>query len=387
MDKIKHKIVVLSGKGGVGKSTVSTNLAVSLSLSGKKVGLLDVDIHGPSIPQMLGMERQRPQDDGTQLFPISFSENLKVISIDFFLPGQDEAVIWRGSMKYSLIKQFLSDVDWGELDYLIIDCPPGTGDEPLTVVQLLENPMGAIVVTTPQDVAMANVRRSLTFCNHVKLPVLGVVENMSGYVCQKCGEVTDIFKSGGAQKMAEDFAVPFLGKIPLDPMIVMSGDSGKPYVEHFAHSDTSHAFGHIAKAILEIAGALQEKNPIPSFDDLKKIVNGTIRIAIPVTEGELSAHFGHCEQFIIFDVNTEDRTIVESEPLTPPPHEPGVLPQWLSEQNTHLIIAGGMGARAQSLFSEKGITVITGVNTDKPGNLIMAFLNNSLLAGDNICDH
>jgi len=240
--QIKHQILVLSGKGGVGKSTVAVNLAVSLALSGKSVGLLDIDIHGPSIPKILNLEERAVQATGETILPIEMTENLKVMSIGFLLRGSDDAVIWRGPMKYQMIKQFLKDVDWGSLDFLVVDSPPGTGDEPLSIVQLLENADGAIIVTTPQEVALSDVRRCITFCHNLKLPVLGVVENMSGFVCPKCGEMTDIFKSGGGEKMAKQMNVPFLGRIPIDPQIVRACDSGQPYVQHYSSSQAAQAF-------------------------------------------------------------------------------------------------------------------------------------------------
>ena len=242
---IKHKIVVLSGKGGVGKSSVAANLAVALSLRGMKTGLLDVDLHGPSIPTLLGIENRFPTLLGNRLVPVDYSENLKVMSIGLMLNEQDEAVIWRGPAKHGVIKQFLANVVWDDLDYLIVDCPPGTGDEPLSVIQFLDGAEGAIIVTTPQDVALVDVRRSVTFCRQLKLPVIGVVENMSGFVCPHCGETVDIFKSGGGEHMAEEMKVPFLGRIPLDPAMVSSGDAGKPVVEHLADSPTGKAFSVI----------------------------------------------------------------------------------------------------------------------------------------------
>ncbi|HDP80927.1 MAG TPA: ATP-binding protein [Spirochaetes bacterium] len=229
--RIKNKIIVLSGKGGVGKSTVAVNLAFALARRKLKTGLLDVDIHGPSVPVMLGMRQAKPQgtEDG-KIFPVEYNEYLKVISVGFLLNEADEAVIWRGPLKYSAIKQFLKDVLWNELDYLIVDSPPGTGDEPLSVCQLMENPTGAIVVTTPQDVALSDVRKSITFCRKLNMPVLGVVENMSGFVCPHCGKQTDIFKSEGGRKMAAEMGVPFLGSIPMEARIVDSGDEGNPYL-------------------------------------------------------------------------------------------------------------------------------------------------------------
>jgi ATP-binding protein involved in chromosome partitioning len=252
MNRIKHKILILSGKGGVGKSTVAVNLAVSLALAGKRTGLLDIDIHGPSIPQILNMGGKAVQAAGETILPVEMTENLKVMSIGLLLRTSTDAVIWRGPMKHQMIKQFLKDVQWGDLDFLIIDSPPGTGDEPLSIVQLLENPDGAIVVTTPQELALSDVRKGITFCRNLKLHVLGVLENMSGFVCPGCGERTDIFKSGGGEKMAEQMHVPFLGRIPIDPEIVHACDSGQPYIQGYKHSEASKAFSQAIQAFMEL---------------------------------------------------------------------------------------------------------------------------------------
>jgi len=252
---IKRKIVVLSGKGGVGKSTVAVNLAVALSLSGHKVGLLDVDIHGPSIPKMLHLDKARIRTENETMLPVEIGA-LKVMSIGFLLTGSDQAVIWRGPMKMGVIKQFLKDVVWGELDYLIVDCPPGTGDEPLSVIQLIENADGAVVVTTPQEVALLDVRKSVTFCRELKLPVLGGVENMSGFICPKCGEVSDIFKKGGGEAMAAEMGIPFLGRVPITQAVVDSGDAGRPCVYHRADDPAAKAFQQIAQTLREKLEAL-----------------------------------------------------------------------------------------------------------------------------------
>ncbi len=251
---IKKKILVLSGKGGVGKSTVSTNIAVGLSLKKLKVGLLDIDIHGPNIPSLLGLDSARPGTTEEGLLPVSFSENLKVMSIGFFLPDQNQAVIWRGPLKHRAIQQFLTDVVWGNLDYLVVDSPPGTGDEIISITHLLEKPDGAIIVATPQKVALSDVRKSITFCREINVPILGIVENMSGFVCPKCGEVVDVFKSGGAEKLAKEFGIPFLGKIPLDPQIVQTGDAGKPIILYYPESAPAKAFENIVEKIREQLG-------------------------------------------------------------------------------------------------------------------------------------
>jgi len=251
MCKIKNKILVLSGKGGVGKSTVAVNLAMALALKGKKVGLLDADIHGPSIPKLLNLESAKISVSNNTIFPIIYDNILKVMSIGFFLENRDDAVIWRGPRKFGLIKQFLKDVDWGELDYLIFDLPPGTGDEPLSICQLIEKPDGAVIVTTPQSIAISDVRKSVNFCRELDLPILGVIENMSGFICPKCGELTYIFSHGGAKKMAEEMKIPFLGEIPLDPNIVKKCDSGNPFISQNNNSHASIAFNNIIQLIIK----------------------------------------------------------------------------------------------------------------------------------------
>lgn len=248
---IKHKILVLSGKGGVGKSTVAANLALSLAEAGKQVGLLDVDVHGPSIPTLLGLTGQTLHGTDDGILPVCPLPNLKVMSIAFALPSADEAIIWRGARKAGVIQQFLRDVEWGELDYLIVDAPPGTGDEPLTAAQLIGDPTGAIIVTTPQQVAVADVRRCITFCHEIGLPVLGVVENMSGLVCPHCNMIIDLFKTGGGRAMASELDVPFLGAIPLDPGVVQSGDSGS-FLKAHANVSTAAAFQAIVAQITDI---------------------------------------------------------------------------------------------------------------------------------------
>jgi ATP-binding protein involved in chromosome partitioning len=255
MSHIKHKVLVLSGKGGVGKSTVAANLAISLALAGKQVGLLDIDIHGPSIPKLFALEGKPIIADPDSLEPVVYNDRLKVMSIGFLLPRIDDAIIWRGPMKYGVIKQFLKDVAWGELDYLVIDSPPGTGDEPLAVCQLLEDALGAVIVTTPQELALVDVRKSITFCRQVKLPVLGLVENMSGFVCPKCNETVNIFKSGSGEELAAEMDAPFLGRLPIDPQIVQACDEGRPYIQHFADTATAQAFQRIVEQIVAAATA------------------------------------------------------------------------------------------------------------------------------------
>jgi len=384
MCRIKHKVMVLSGKGGVGKSTVAVNLATALAMAGKAVGLLDVDIHGPSIPKLLHLEGTSLAGGDKTILPARIDFNpgmLKVMSIGFLLRHRDDAVIWRGPMKSGVIKQFLKDVEWGDLDYLVVDSPPGTGDEPLSIAQLIENADGAIVVTTPQQVAVQDVRRCIVFCRQLDLPVIGVVENMSGFTCPKCGETAKIFGTDGGRAMAEEMDVPYLGAIPIEPEVVVSGDSGTPVVQAMPHSETARAFGRIVRTLLGTE-LLSPEAPVKSSEGGRRM-----RIAVPVTGGVLSSHFGHCEQFVLFDVDMDGKTVHGRNALTPPPHEPGTFPKWLHEQGATVIIAGGMGSRAQSLFGQNDIQVVVGAANRNPDDIVKDFLEGRLATGANICDH
>ena len=248
LQKIKNKIIVMSGKGGVGKTSTAVNLSLALAEAGHNVGIMDVDLHGPDVPRMLGLEGMPELMPNQKLGPMKYSDNLKAISIESFIPGKDDAIIWRGPMKYSAIRQFIGDVDWGDLDFLVIDSPPGTGDEPLTVAQMVADAK-AVIVTTPQEVALADVRKSINFCKTVKMEIFGLVENMSGLNCPHCGETIDLFGAGGGERTAQQTGVRFLGKIPFDPQVVTCGDSGACY--HKQHVDTA-----VSRAYADVAGKL-----------------------------------------------------------------------------------------------------------------------------------
>jgi Mrp family chromosome partitioning ATPase len=257
--KIKHEIIVMSGKGGVGKSTVTVNLAVALAMRGYEVGILDADIHGPNIPKMLNIEDAQIQGDQDGLYPVQVPPHLKVMSTAFLLGDRDTPIVWRGPMKMGALRQFVADVKWGELDFLIVDLPPGTGDEPLTIAQLMPEADGAVVVTTPQDVALLDSRKSVTFARSLKMPVLGMVENMSGLICPHCGKEIDLFKMGGGEKAAHEMGVPFLGRIPIDPSVVDSGDDGKPIVLSKRDSPASKAFEEIVDKLVAASEENEKK--------------------------------------------------------------------------------------------------------------------------------
>ncbi len=252
IQNIHHKILVMSNKGGVGKSTIAVNLALGLLHKGMGVGLLDVDVHGPSIPKMLGIEQMALVGDGKKIQPALYAFNLKVVSMGFLLKDNQSPVIWRGPLKMGAIKQFLEEVEWGELDFLIIDSPPGTGDEPLSIAQLIKDIDGVIIVTTPQEVALLDSRKAVNFARKLNVPVLGIVENMSGFTCPHCGKRTDLFKTGGGEKAAKEMKVPFLGKVPFDPQIVLSGDEGKPFIWEQKDSEVGKIFNQMIDQIVKI---------------------------------------------------------------------------------------------------------------------------------------
>jgi ATP-binding protein involved in chromosome partitioning len=388
LSMVKHKIVILSGKGGVGKSTVAVNLAVALAQAGYKTGLLDVDLHGPSVPRLLGLVDYRPGQADDHIIPVTYRENLKMVSIESFLERHDQAVIWRGPMKIKAIRQFLIDVAWGELDYLVIDSPPGTGDEPLTVAQDIHGAR-AIIVTTPQEISLADVRKSINFCRQVQLPVLGVIENMSGYNCPQCGHHQDIFGSGGGERIAQEMGLFFLGSIPIDPATVQAGDLGRPNLSAGQDDMAKKAFHDVVASIVGATeGALANDALLGSQQGeptTNKADEANMKIAIPVANGALANHFGHCEQFAFFTV--EDSKVVGQEFVAPPPHEPGAIPRWLNSHSVNVIIAGGMGSRAQGFFTEYGIKVIVGAPAFRPEKIIELYLNGTLQTGQNICDH
>jgi len=267
MNKVKHKIAVISGKGGVGKSMVTVNLAMTFAKNGRpfRVGILDADIHGPCVPKMLGIKGQTLQVGPPGAFPATGPLGLKVVSMDFLLPNQESPVIWRGPLKYQAIRQFLSDIVWGELDFLFIDLPPGTGDEPLSVMQLLPEMDGVVIVTIPSEVSQDVVKKAVTFARQLNIPVIGIIENMSGFICPKCGIQTDIFKVGGGEKISNDLAVPFLGRIPIDSNICEDSDKGMPFVVEHTNSPAAKAF---MKIVGKIEDFLNEKTD--QVDEIEK---------------------------------------------------------------------------------------------------------------------
>jgi Mrp family chromosome partitioning ATPase len=261
LSKIKHKIVVMSGKGGVGKTSVAVNLAMTLAMKGKSVGLLDMDLTGPDVPKMLGLEGNRLETDGKAIVPVVVPPGLKVVSIAFLLEKSDTPVVWRGPIKMGVIQQFLGDVAWGDLDFLVIDLPPGTSDEPLSIAQTIPDCDGAVIVTTPQEVSVLDVSKSINFARMVKLNVLGVIENMAGLVCPHCSKEIEVFSSGGGETAAKRYGLPLLGRVPMDPRVVRAGDSGRPFVNDLRGEPVALAFDGIVKELERITGERKSRMP------------------------------------------------------------------------------------------------------------------------------
>ncbi|MCF8119015.1 MAG: P-loop NTPase [Deltaproteobacteria bacterium] len=378
----------MSGKGGVGKSSVAAYLSVALAKRGYKVGLMDVDLHGPSIPRMLGLKGTiEASASGGKARAVRYIPNMEVISIEPLMgENKDAATIWRGPLKIGVIRQFISDIEWADLDYMVIDSPPGTGDEPLTVAQTVPDAK-ALIVTTPQEVSLADVRKSINFCRQVNMKILGLVENMSGFKCPHCGKTIDIFKTKGGMLTAKKEGLRLLGTLPLEPEVVNRGDQGSMALLDDNSLVLTQEFNKIVDAVVEAS----EQNTAAAPEQAKQApvpesgsADGKV-IAVPVSDGKLAAHFGHCENFAFME--TRDGKLRKTEMREPPAHEPGVLPQWLHEQGADVVIVGGMGQRAQELLREKGVEVLIGAPMDSPESLAHQYLSNTLMTGDNMCDH
>lgn len=255
--RIQHKIIVMSGKGGVGKSSVAVYLALALAQKDLKVGLMDIDLHGPSIPKMLGLHGVLNITADNQILPHQYRPNLKVVSIESMIENTDAAIIWRGPLKHGVIQQFLADCRWDDLDYLIVDCPPGTGDEPLSIARLIPE-ASAVIVTTPQEVALSDVRKSINFCRKVNLEVAGLVENMSGLYCPHCNEFIPIFRTGGGLRTAEAMKLDYLGALPFDPAVVEGGDAGRPVLEDETETPFKRAVREFADKVMARAKAIAD---------------------------------------------------------------------------------------------------------------------------------
>jgi len=398
LEGIKQKIMVLSGKGGVGKSSVAACLALGLTKRGFRVGLMDIDFHGPSIPVIFGLEDAKITGDELGMNPVRIGDNLGVISIGFFLASRDQAVIWRGPLKMTAIRQFLEEIHWGDLDYLIVDAPPGTGDEPLSLAQLIPDACG-LIVTTPQKVALADVIKSVSFCRQVGMRILGVVENMQGLVCPHCGENIDLFGPSGTGEMARNAHLDILVSLPLDTDFAAWADrAGARNGDYAEIPRTSVLMDSLVDEVINRTPAVSQAqheaeiirmpgNEVEAGADNNGFKEGTLRtFAIPTENGRLCAHFGHCEKFTIVEADDETQPLIR-ETCDAPPHEPGLLPRWLAEKGVETVIAGGMGMRAQQIFAESGVQVLCGAPEMPPLELVQRFLSGELKLGDNVCDH
>jgi len=362
LSKIKYKILVMSGKGGVGKSTVAVNIAIGLSLQDFMVGLLDVDLHGPNIPKMLGARdlRLSRKPDG-KIGAIKYSPNLKFLSIEPLLPSEDSAVIWRGPLKHSAIRQFIGDIDWGELDYLIIDAPPGTGDEPLTVAKTIPDAY-VVIVTTPQEVSLIDVKKSIRFCQKTKMRILGIVENMSGFICPHCGKPIDLFKKGGGEKLAQEFGLRFLGRIPIDPRIVDTGDTGRPFIAAYPESPTAKAFEELIRKIISATEEMKRDILEEKF----------MRIAIPInTPSKIEIDPEKFDLFAIYDI--ENNKILVKDVVKRAENQN--LIDFLKEQVvTHVLLFDPSKELADHLSQNEIRVLVTDTSTESPDNLIEEYL-------------
>jgi ATP-binding protein involved in chromosome partitioning len=364
LKKIRHKLVVMSGKGGVGKSSVAVGLALALARRGHKVGLMDVDLHGPNVLRMLGLREPMDLLHAQFALPPELFDHLRVVSIEMLMKDREMAVIWRGPLKHQLIRQFLTEVQWDDLDYLVVDCPPGTGDEPMSVAQTIPDAQ-AVIVTTPQEISLADVRKSINFCHKINMRILGIVENMSGYFCPHCSKELPLFKTGGGERTAADAKVPFLGSLPFDPKVVEASDAGK-----LLDVKDSPFF----QALAPIVDHLREVLPLTPVTTREP---GVLKFAIPVEKGKLSDKFGQALQFAIIKV--KDGAVGETEIYPAPAHEPGGIPEWLDELGVTHVIAGTLGEKAQGLLTHKGIEVTAGAPVETPEELVQKYLQKNLV--------
>jgi ATP-binding protein involved in chromosome partitioning len=366
LKKIRHKLVVMSGKGGVGKSSVAVSLALALARRGHRVGLMDVDLHGPNVLRMLGLREPMDLMHAQFALPPELFDHLRVVSIEMLMKDREMAVIWRGPLKHQLIRQFLTEVQWDDLDYLVVDCPPGTGDEPMSVAQTIPDAQ-AVIVTTPQEISLADVRKSINFCQKINMRILGIVENMSGYFCPHCGKELPLFKRGGGEKTAADAKVPFLGALPFDPKVVEASDAGKLL-------DVKEADSPFFKALAPIVDYLREVLPLTPLSTREP---GVLKFALPIENGKLTDKFGQALQFALIKV--KDGAAGETEIYPAPAHEPGGLPEWLDEMGVTHVIAGTLGEKAQGLLTHKGIEVTAGAPLETPEQLVAKYLQNNLV--------
>lgn len=372
LSNIKKVIGIVSGKGGVGKSLVTSMMAVTMKRRGHKIAILDADITGPSIPKVFSID-QKPGASELGLFPAKSKTGIQLMSINFLLQDETDPVIWRGPILASTVKQFWSEVIWGDVDYMFIDMPPGTGDVPLTVFQSIKVD-GIIIVTSPQELVSMIVTKAVKMAKTMKIPIIGLVENMSYFKCPGCDQEYRIFGESSIEKIAKEHQIPVLAKLPIDPKIAASCDKG--LIEDYDSNwldDTAN--------ILEKMRA----DKISTDDKMKNINNiGGQKMKIAVaSEGKMvTEHFGHCEGFMIFD--TEGLQIIKSETVANPGHRPGFLPNFLNDMSVKVIISGGMGGGAIDIFNEKGIEVIVGASGEAKA-AVEQYLQGNLKSTGSVC--
>lgn len=366
--QIRHKILVMSGKGGVGKSSVAVALALALARRGHRVGLMDIDIHGPNVLRMLGLKEAFDLQHAQFQLPPELFHHLKVISIEAVMKNREIAVIWRGPLKHQLIRQFLTDIQWGELDYLVIDAPPGTGDEPMSVAQTIPEAK-ALIVTTPQEISLADVRKSLNFCQKVNLEILGLVENMSGYVCPHCGKEVPLFKKGGGQKTAQAYKVPLVGTLPFDPQMVEAADEGRL----LELTEENSPFFRALKPMVSYLVQMLPPGPAVTREP------GVWKFAVPTDDGRPAARLSEARDFALLTV--KESTIVARETRPAPGPEEGALPLWLEEQGVTHLLTRALGDKARDLLRKKGIEVVSDLPEAEPEALVSQYLASHPQAG------
>jgi Mrp family chromosome partitioning ATPase/predicted Fe-Mo cluster-binding NifX family protein len=382
MSRIPHKILVMSGKGGVGKTTVAVNLAFAMAELGLEVGLLDADLHGPNVALMAGVEGHQADMVNDHLTTARAAPKVRVLSIAFFLPHPDAPIAWRGPRKSGAIRQLLADGDWDGVDVLIVDCPPGTGDEPMSAAQLIPSADGAIVVTSPQDVSLLDSRKCVGFVDQIGLKMLGILENLSGFVCPSCGNRVDLFKTGGGERAATELGVPFLGRIPLSVAMVESGDSGKPLVVSHPEDAAAVAIKQAASKLMKRWESTEEEMPVMTQKRLVAVATDNDNML----DGEVSMHFGRCPYYTLVEV--QDGRVGSTRAVKNPHfnnHQPGVMPEFIHSLGAHVILAGGMGPRAIQHFHGLGMDVATGA-VGRVGSVVEAYLGGNL-SGIVPCHH
>ena len=383
---IRRVIAVVSGKGGVGKSMVTSLLATAMQHSGSKVGVLDADITGPSIPKLFGVQDQRPVPTEAGLLPVVSKQGMQVMSINVLLDDAESPVVWRGPILANTVKQFWTDVIWGDLDFMFLDMPPGTGDVPLTVFQSI--PLdGIVIVTSPQDLVSMIVKKAVNMAKKMDIPIIGIVENMSHVICPDCGETIKIFGDSVTEELALEWGIPFLGSLPIDPRLTELSDKGQ--IESAAIDYLDQAI--IAMKKIPAKGEPETDTIAPAEETAPASAQGSTqevtvkKIAIAAEGHYVCEHFGHCEGFNIY--TTQNGAIIAQDFLANPGHKPGLLPNLLNDQGVHVVIAGGMGAGAIDIFNEKGIDVITGAR-GMVDQTIATYLDGKLLSTGSVChDH